>query len=179
MTGEQKQSAGLAWHEVEAKISAEIRWLKLAVVEFVNTEGRKSDDASYRRIAVMIVQGKVRATEFTAKDQTVLWGGQDSIVAFDNKHKHGKEWHRSMMDRIDSFFTSQGYEVVTEPYLNSGRADLGVFMSGKMDLYVEVGTTSVDKLAVNLASMPACVFLLVPEGNRIIEFITQAYAPRY
>jgi len=45
-------------------------------------------------------------------------------------------------------------------------------MDGKKDLYVEVGTTSVDKLTVNLASMPNCVFLLVPESNRIIEFVT-------
>jgi len=77
-----------------------------------------------------------------------------------------------MMDVIDRYFGIQGYEVVTEPHLNSGRADLGVFMDGKKDLYVEVGTTSVDKLTVNLASMPNCVFLLVPESNRIIEFVT-------
>ena len=121
----------------------------------------------------MIVQGKVKATEFRAKGANVLWGAvNDSGSSKSIKHKYGQEWHRSMMDVIDRYFGIQGYEVVTEPHLNTGRADLGVFLDGKKDLYVEVGTTSVDKLTVNLASMPNCVFLLVPESNRIIEFVT-------
>lgn len=77
-----------------------------------------------------------------------------------------------MMDVLDHYFTAQGFEVTTEPNLNVGRSDLGVFAKGKKPLYVEVGTISVYKLLANLSTMGSAIFLLVPDELRVVELET-------
>lgn len=51
-----------------------------------------------------------------------------------------------MMGRIKKHFEKEGFDVVNEPYLNFGRADLGVYKPNCPNLYVEAGTTSLFKL---------------------------------
>jgi hypothetical protein len=171
---------GLPWHVVEKAIYKEIEWLKSAVSNrdtpnsLGATDRHKIDecDAIYRKIAIMIVTGEVRVREIFSKKPGLLWGGLEAMKIVDTKHKHGHEWHHQMMNVLDTYFTSDGYEITTEPHLNHGRADLGAFKANQKPLYIEVGTTSVYKLLVNLASMKNSVFLLVPSNDRIVELET-------
>jgi len=75
-----------------------------------------------------------------------------------------------MMDVITEYFANQDFEVITEPMLSQGRADLGIYKDGHMDLFVEIGDTSLYKLWWNLQILTNCRILLVPDENRAIEF---------
>jgi hypothetical protein len=75
-----------------------------------------------------------------------------------------------MMDVITEYFENQGFEVIPEPFLSQGRADLGIYKDGHMDLFVEIGTTSAYKLWWNLQILTSCKILLVPDEKRAIEF---------
>lgn len=77
-----------------------------------------------------------------------------------------------MMNVLDQYFTSQGYEVNVEPYLNNGRADLGIYKEGKKFLFVEIGTLSIYKLWINLQTLKDALFLIVPSEDKVIEFET-------
>ena len=74
------------------------------------------------------------------------------------------------MDVITQYFERDGFEVVPEPFLSKGRADLGVYKDGYIDLFVEIGTTSVYKLWWNLQLLTDCKILLVTDENEAIEF---------
>ena len=178
------KTIALPWHVVEQKFLEEIRWLKLAIPRFnsstiydrmdseSNITGRDCD-CDYRRISLLMVTGVIHVREINFKGNDDLWGGlsknTDMVI---KKHKHGQEWHRGMMNILDQYFTNDGYGVVTEPNLNWGRADLGLFRNNESPIYIEVGTTSIQKLRINLQSMLGVTFLLVLEENRIIEIRT-------
>jgi hypothetical protein len=160
----------LPWHIVEQQISNEIQWLKSSIPIFTTSCNNVKDcECDYRRIATAIVSGLIHAKEIKTNKPNTLW---NNIKSESIKHKHGKGWHRDMMNLVDSYFSKDGFNIVTEPPLNFGRADLGVYKNGFRDLFVEIGTTSIHKLSLNLLSMPDVIFLLVPEENRIIEFVT-------
>ena len=76
-----------------------------------------------------------------------------------------------MMDVITEYFVSDGFEVIAEPFLSQGRADLGIHKNGRMDLFVEIGTMSAHKLWWNLQVLTNCTVALVPDEKRVIEFI--------
>ncbi len=88
--------------------------------------------------------------------------------------RHGAEWHRKMIGVLTTYFKNQGFEVIPEPYLSKGRADLGVYKDSYKDLFIEVGTTSIYKLWWNLQMLTNCKILLVPEENYAIEFTCRA-----
>lgn len=92
---------------------------------------------------------------------------------------HGKDWHKETMKTIETYFLSAGYKVIREPNLSWGRADLGIYKKGHRDLYIEVGTTSLSKLWINLATMPNIIYLLHPNDNIILEFNTNPKLHRY
>ncbi|MDP2812690.1 MAG: hypothetical protein Q8O32_03285 [bacterium] len=168
---------GLPWHIVEKRIHEEIDWLK-KVIDVVEEENNLDTALGmgrwainyylYRLIAILIVNGQIKAKEINSRN---LWGDGD-ITNIDKTHRHGQEWHVNMMNIIDNYFKKQNYLVSTEPNLYHGRADLGIFMENKKDLYVEVGTTSIYKLCLNLHFMKDNIFLIVPQENRVIEFKT-------
>lgn len=80
-----------------------------------------------------------------------------------------------MMNLVRKHFKQDNCEVISEPFLNYGRADLGVYKHGLPNLYVEIGTTSLFKVWWNLHSMPNVVFLFVPSVYGAIEFQTLTY----
>ena len=165
----------LPWHIVEKAIDKEITWLK-EVIDTRSKEGVLSVPKEinkwagnyylYRLIAVLIVSGQIKAKEINSDH---LWGEID-YSEIKKLHKHGKGWHIKMMNIIDDYFKSQGYDITVEPNMHHGRADLGVFKQNKKDLYVEVGTIDIYKLCVNLHFMKNFVLIIVPDKNRIIEF---------
>ena len=163
---------GLPWDVVEEAINREIEWLERAVEQTVIRKVPGCDDCryTYRKIALLIVTGKIRAKEFIARDGHDLWDDLTQKHGTKSSARHGGDWHKRMMDVITGYFERQGFEVIAEPFLSQGRADLGVHKNGYMDLFVEIGTTSAYKLWWNLQMLTNCRVLLVPDDKRAIEF---------
>lgn len=159
----------LPWQEVEKAIDREIQWLQSAILP---AQGIQRDDPApglcnqciFRRIAVLIITGKVKAKQITSS--VSLFGDSEMSIG----KQHGKDWHGSMMRRAAHHFRTQGYGVTIEPNLNFGRADLGVFKPNENPLYVEIGTISLHKLLVNLESMENSDLLVVSDEGKAVEF---------
>jgi hypothetical protein len=163
---------GLPWHVVEEAINRESEWLRKMIVQSTTEKIPGCDECRYtfRKIALLIITGKVKAKEFTAKDGHDLWDGLTQKHGIAKSAWHGGDWHRKMMDVITEYFERDGFEVIPEPFLSKGRADLGIYKDDYMDLFIEIGTTSVYKLWWNLQTLTDCKILLVTDENRAIEF---------
>lgn len=176
-TSSQTTGTGLPWHVVETAINREVEWLREAIPGKIGADVPGCDNCLYtlRKIALLIVTGTVEAKEFAAREGHDLW--DDLTVTRVTKQfvRHGGEWHRQMMAVLSTYFEKQGFEVVSEPYLPKGRADLGVYKDGYRDLFVEVGTTAAYKLWWNLEMLSDCVILLVPEESHAVEFICKGH----
>ncbi|TSC68017.1 MAG: hypothetical protein G01um101472_196 [Parcubacteria group bacterium Gr01-1014_72] len=179
---EEKDSSqnGLPWHIVEKAIAKEYAWLK-KVLDFGPRFKEQDEIASelgienyqmLRQIGIAIVSGKISARDIITEKASGLWSSQEMLAEI-HSERHGGEWHKAMMGVIKKHFEEGYFEVVNEPYLNFGRADLGVYKPDYPNLYVEVGTTSLFKFWRNLSSMPHSVFLFVPTEYGAIEFITK------
>ena len=172
---------GLPWHIVEKAIAREFAWLKSVLDLGIRPDHQ--DEVSLalgienyqmlRQLSIAIVSGKISAREIKTLKPLGLWvdPGMQVKGPF-SPERHGGEWHKRMMWIIKSHFLHRGFEVANEPYLNFGRADFGVYKSTYLNLYVEVGTTSLFKLWRNLSSMPSSIFLFVPTEYGAIELIT-------
>lgn len=166
------QLKSLPWDVVEKAIAKEIEWLK-DVIETSPYYGEKvndnfhrvCEDSIYRRIAFLIVSGRVKARDI--ESTICLWGKEKS---FPIGKSHGKEWHTRMMRLVGSYFQSLKFDVAIEPKLNLGRADLGIYKKDEMNLFVEIGTVSLPKLLFNLESMENSVLLVVLASNHVVEF---------
>jgi len=167
---------GLPWHIVEEAINREIDWLERVIEQTVIGKVPGCDDCryTYRKIALLIVTGRIKAKEFIAKDGHDLWDDLTQKRGIKGSARHGGSWHKKMMDAITEYFENQGFEVIHEPFLNKGRADLGIYKDGHMDLFVEVGTTSAYKLWWNLQMLTNSKILLVPDERQAIEFTCRA-----
>lgn len=164
----------LPWDEVERQISKEMFWLR-NVIETFHEKDENSPvtckECLLRKIAILIISGKVKATEITKKHS----GGNFWLSKKSNnklKISHGKEWHQKTMEEIESHFLQLGFKVAREPNLHWGRADLGIYKKDERDLLVEVGTTTFFKLWVNLSEMKNFILLVVPNDDRLIEFVS-------
>jgi len=168
-------SKSLPWDEVEKQIFNEIKWLRNTIETFSEEEKFAPiacKECLLRRIAVLIVSGKIKATQIIkdSKLESFWLNGNNA-----NKIKiyHGSDWHRNAMERIENHFIKQGFKVEREPSLHWGRADLGVYKKGKKNLYIEIGTTSFFKLWINLKEMRKFILLVVPHDNYLLEFISE------
>jgi hypothetical protein len=168
--------AGLAWHIVEEAINNEVKWLERVIEQTVIRKVPGCDDCryTYRKIALLIVTGKIGAKEFIAREGHDLWDDLTQRYGMKGSARHGGDWHKRMMDVITEYFENQGFEVIPEPFLSKGRADLGIYKDGQMDLFVEVGTTSAHKLWWNLQMLTNSKILLVSDEKRVIEFICRS-----
>lgn len=164
-----KSFNSLPWDKVEKAIHQESKWLRNNLVASPfqtvdhNLNTRLDEKYIHRRIAILIVSGKVRARDI--RSETSLWKNKEAKIG----KEHGKKWHSSMMKIIGGHFQELGYKISTEPALNIGRADLGIYKENHSNVYVEVGTVSLYKLLLNLESMESSIFLIVPNTNHIIE----------
>lgn len=163
------------WHIVENIIDKESLWLKekISIMPPKYRSDRlikNCDDCFFRRLAILIVSGRVKATEFKAKDRKKIWNIKISRENSLNINRHGKEWHQNMMNLVSVYFKAQNHKVILEPTLNFGRADLGVISEDKKTIYIEVGTVSLFKIWYNLSTMKNIIFLLIPSKEYIIEF---------
>ena len=163
---------GLPWHIVEGAINRESQWLERVIEQTVIGKVPGCDDCryTYRKIALLIITGRITAKEFIARDGHDLWDDFTQKHGIKGSARHGGSWHKRMMDVITEYFEKQGFEVIPEPFLSKGCADLGIYKDGHMDLFVEVGATSAYKLWWNLQMLTNSKILLVPDEKRAIEF---------
>jgi len=163
---------GLPWHVVEKAINRESQWLQRVIEQTSIDKVPGCDECRYtfRKIALLIITGRIKAKEFIARDGHDLWDGLTKEHSIKKSARHGGDWHRRMMNAITEYFENQGFEVIPEPFLNKGRADLGIYKNGYTDLFVEVGTISAYKLWWNLQILTKAKILLVPDEGRAIEF---------
>lgn len=164
-----------SWHTAEIMINKEIKWLKnnipvLAGGYTKNPSLISCDNCLLRKIAILIVSGKVKVTELKAINNNNLWNDLTKRENFQKINRHGKEWHRRMMDVISEYFETKDCKIFAEPILNYGRADLGVYLKSSNPLYVEIGTVSLFKLWYNFSTARNASFLLVPSEKHAIEF---------
>jgi hypothetical protein len=171
-TNKELSEMALPWHVVEEAINREIQWLDRVIEQMVIGRVPGCDDCrySYRKIALLIVTGRIRAREFIAREGHDLWDDLTQRHGIKGFARHGGEWHKRMIDVITEYFENQEFEVVSEPFLSQGRADLGIHKNSYMDLFIEIGTTSVHKLWWNLQMLTNSKILLVPDERRAIEF---------
>lgn len=173
-----KLGHSLPWDEVEKQIYKEKNWLQNVIdLSLVSKEDAPVDfgkDSLFREIAISIISGKFAAREISRSPAlSSFWykARKDGRRLKRPKMRHGQEWHRDTMQKIEDYFVYSGYEVDREPNLYWGRADLGVYKGGEKDLFVEVGTTSLFKLWINLEVMENFDYLIVPSDSRLIEFL--------
>lgn len=175
---EKKDKLSPAWHIVENIINKEIDWLKNSIptiseVYKQNPPFLKHDESILRKIAILIISGKVKADEFIAdKENKDLWDNLTENKDLNQISRHGQTWHKKIMDVIHEYFKSRNYKIIQEPLLHYGRADLGVYLNNNNLLYVEIGTVSLFKLWYNLSVMKNTTFLIVPAENQVIELTT-------
>ena len=159
---------------VEKKIKEETIWLQNNIDTFSKEEkGAPTGcrECFLRQIAILIVSGQVKATEITRNPPLKsFWIDKKVKKKSGSKKRHGSDWHQETMDKIENHFLYLGYEVLREPDLHQGRADLGIYKKGKPDLLIEVGTISLFKLWRNLRTMKKFTYLIVPDDDKLIEF---------
>jgi len=169
------------WYVVENTINQEIKWLRkrISTMPAKYSKNRLSqgcNDCILRKLAILAVSGQIIIREFKAKNKGCLWN--NSKLAFQKQSKitqeskHGKEWHRNMMDTVSKYFKTHNCKVILEPTLNYGRADLEVQIDPQKTVYIEVGTVSLFKIWYNLSTIKNIIFLLIPSEEYIIEFKT-------
>jgi hypothetical protein len=163
---------GLPWHIVEEAINRESQWLERVIEQTYIDEVPGCDKCRYtfRKIALLIVTGRIKVKEFTARDGHDLWDDLTEKHGVKKSARHGGDWHKKMMDVITQYFEKQEFEVIPEPDISKGRADLGIYKDGHTDLFIEIGTTSAYKLWWNLQMLMNSKILVVPDESRAIEF---------
>ena len=171
----------LPWHEVELAIQKEECWLT-EVFDFGPYAGKESvpilpnlsPDKMLRQIATLIVHGTIQAREIKNPIELGLWSSE--LVQIDEhssaEERHGGHWHQAMVGVVKQHFINDGFEVINEPFLSHGRADLGVYKTGYQNLFIEIGTTSLYKTWLNIKSMPSTIFLFIPTTTYAVELIT-------
>jgi hypothetical protein len=171
-TNKKFTGTALPWHTVEEAINREIKWLERVIEQTVVGKVPGCDDCKYtfRKIALLIITGIIKAREFIARDGHDLWDDLTQKHGIKKSARHGGIWHKRMMDVATEYFEKKGFEVIPEPILSRGRADLGVYRDGYMDLFIEIGDTSPYKLWWNLQMLTHSKILLVPDEKRAIEF---------
>lgn len=175
------KARNLSWTAGENFVRQEIEWLKQILdLPFNISSNRNStndllfgcNSCLFRKIAILIVSGRITATEIRSIDKEGLWNNLIGNSNISVSKEHGKEWHQKMMKKIVQYFQAKNYKVVFEPILNYGRADLGINIDHGKTIYVEVGTVSLTKLLYNLFAIKDAVFLVVPSEEYLIEFKT-------
>jgi len=161
-------NSNLSWKEVELSINEELSWIKRNVNPYFKNNNFLdiSDDILYRIMAILIVSGRVKATEFSFDINTFL--KLNEFENFDNK-MHGSDWHDSVIKNLSIYFNDLGFDVKKDqPALFYGYADILILKNKRM-IYIEVDTVSIFKLCINLLSMNDICIINI-KSDKIIKF---------
>jgi len=161
-----------SWHMVESVINQEVDWLKERFPrlpeEYTEKPLSLTHNDCFRKIAILIVEGKIRANEFSPLPRNSFW--QESAAELGKTIRHGEDWHQKTMAIILKHFQLKNYGATIQPALAYGRADLGVHLPSGRRLYFEIGTSSPYKLWFNLLSMENIAIVIVTPSNYLLEF---------
>lgn len=165
-----------SWNIIENHIAQETEWLKNKISISHHDKNNKllypfDQNVILRKIGILIISGKVRATEIynNTKDK-YLWKIDKKIVSVGYQ---GKEWHKDAINKVYNYFLNKDYILELEPPLNYGRADLKVNNNLHNPLYIEIGTiSSFFKLWYNISTMKHIILLIIPSLDYAIEFRT-------
>ncbi len=156
----------LSWLSIENSIGDEITWLKNNIVPYSKDINplNLSNDIFYRLIAILIVAGKIKATEYSYINNCNF-----DYLDIKIDKKHGSNWHNNMITHLASYFLKLGYLVeLSEPKLYYGHSDLKTIKNNKQ-IYFEIDTISIFKLCINLLKMRDIIIIVVTQ-NKIIKF---------
>ncbi len=100
----------LPWRMVEEAIDREVEWLRQVIVQHITEKVPGCDECQYtfRKMALLIVTGKIKAKEFIARDGHDLWDGLTQGRGLKGSARHGGGWHKGMMDAIAEYLEGQG-----------------------------------------------------------------------
>lgn len=119
-----KLGHSLPWDEVEKQIYKEKNWLRNVIdLSLASKEDSPIDFGEYdlfREIAISIISGKFVAREISRSPAlSSFWykAQKDKVQLERPKMRHGQEWHRDTMQKIEDYFIFNGYEVAREPNL--------------------------------------------------------------
>ena len=172
------------WNIIEKAINKEMLWLKENI--FVMPEKFRHNNPSFlecdtcilRKIAILIISGDINCTEFMVNNHKSFWENFSEQSILNRTSIHGGEWHRKMMDVVINYFKNNPIkvnldEIIIEPALTYGRADIGLRIKENKNIYIEIGSiSSFFKLWYNLATMKNSIFLIISFEDKIIKFIT-------
>lgn len=153
------------WLEVEKAIQKEVVWLKNNIFPYQPNKNplNYSDNVLYRLIAILIVSGKIRVSEYKYTNKT------DIVSSSGFNKKHGSDWHDGMINYLADYFQIRNYNInKSEPQLYYGHADLKIEKHNKI-IYFEIDTISIFKLYINLLIMKN-IKLIIITNNKIIKF---------
>ena len=156
-----------SWQTIETAIAHEINWLKENILPFHANKNILNYDDSYfyRQIAILIVSGKIKATQYSTNDYTLSIPSSGTLKT----KKHGSDWHDSYIEFLFYYFTDLGWQVQkNEPPLYYGHADLKINKNNKT-IYFEIDTINIFKLYINLVSMNKVVIINISR-DKIIKF---------
>ena len=158
----------LIWLDIEKVINDETYWLRNNIMAFQPNKNplNYSDDIFYRLVAILIVSGLIKASEFNYRNKTDF-----DFINSDKQlfKKHGADWHNNMIKYLSSHFLKNNYKIDdSEPKLYYGHADLKIIKNNK-SIYFEIDTVSIFKLWINLL-MYKNITIIVITQNKIIKF---------
>ncbi|MBU1137302.1 tyrosine-type recombinase/integrase [Patescibacteria group bacterium] len=166
-----------SWHIIEESINKEYSWLK-EKIDIMPPKYKSErnlgfcDDCLFRKIAILIVSGRIKATEYKPRHNLKSpWNSGNKSFKSIRVNRHGKEWHKKTIRKVANYFKSQKFKVILEPNLNYGRADLGIITPFGL-IVSEIGTISLLKLWYNLSVSRGVIYLVIPCKNYMIEFKT-------
>jgi len=86
----------LSWHSIEADINKETIWLKNNIPVLpgsykANPPLLNCDDCILRKIAILIVNGRIKATEYNTRNTQNMWNNLSNNLNIKNKTYHGKQ----------------------------------------------------------------------------------------
>jgi len=153
------------WLEVERAIQREIVWLKDNIVPYQPNKNplNYSDNIFYRSIAILIVSGSIKVTEYSYSHNY-----QQIIKKYSTNKKHGADWHNNIINYLAELFELSNYKVEKqEPKLYYGYADLKIV--NNTETYFEIDTINIFKLYVNLKLMEK-INIIIITTKKIIKF---------
>lgn len=154
----------LSWYTVEMAINEETDWLKNNILPHHQNHNPLNypDDYFYRLIAILIVSGKVKITEYQIDIP------KETLIDIKSEKMHGAEWHNAVILYLSRYLSGRNYVVNGhEPPLYYGYADFMIENAGKK-IYFEIDTINTFKLWLNLLKMENIKIINIQQ-NKIIK----------
>lgn len=115
------------WNTTEEEIKkiADLLKSNLSLSPFRQNDPVSCHDCIFRNIAILVISGKTKLNKFI-DDKDLMWGNNQPSLDDKIAKKHGGDWHSSYMQKITNYFKKYNINVIQEPNLYFGKADIYV-----------------------------------------------------